>query len=123
MASPTVELHDDHLRVKLDTMASVTALTGDLVVPYSTVAAVDVAPPEWPPFLPAWRVGLHLPNVVARGRFRASWRGPQRFLWFDRKTTRALRLRLEGHPAYAEIALDVPDAETLRDAVAARARR
>ena len=120
MAAPVVTLHEDHLHVKLDRMASIAALSGDLVVPYSQVAAVDVVAPEWPPAFPLWRVGTYLPRLVAKGRFRASWRGPQRFLWLDRTTSRVLRLQLQGHPSYAEVALDVPDAERLRDAIEAR---
>lgn len=120
MGTPTLELNEDHLRVKLDRMASVTTLTGDVVVPYSTLATVDVVAPEWPPFLPPWRVGLHLPGVVAKGRFAAGFRGPQRLLWFDRNARRVLRLRLAGHPQFGEIALDVPDAESLRERIESR---
>lgn len=120
MGTPTLELNEDHVRVRLDRMASVTALTGGVVIPYSTLASVDVVRPEWPPFLPAWRVGLHVPGVVARGRFRASFRGPQRFLWFDRRTARVLRLRLAGHPDYAEVSLDLPDAEETAMRIEAR---
>lgn len=120
MGTPVVELQDDHLRVRLDAVASVTALSGDLVVPYSTVESVDVVAPEWPSAFPAWRVGLHLPGVVAKGRFASSWRGPRRFLWLDRRTRRVLRLRLRGHPQLGEVALDVPDAEALADSLRTR---
>ena len=120
MGTPTVEVNEDHLRVRLDRMASVTTLTGDIVVPYSSLASVDVVPPEWPPWFPAWRVGTHLHKVVAKGRFGASWSGPKRFLWFDRKTARVLRLRLADHPAFSEIQLDVPDAEQVRERIETR---
>lgn len=120
MGTPTIDLLDDHVRVKLDRMASVATWSGDLTVPYSTIREVDVVAPEWPPFLPLWRVGVHLPNVVAKGRFRSSFRGPSRFLWIDRKTERVLRLRLEGHPQISEVSLDLPDAEALRDEIAKR---
>lgn len=120
MGTPTVDLQDDHLRVTLDPMASIITVSGDLVVPYSTVESVEVVPPEWPPFFPPWRVGTHMPGFVAKGRFGRSFRGPRRFLWLERGTTRVLRLRLQGHPIYEEVALDVPDAEALRDAIEAR---
>jgi hypothetical protein len=120
MGTPVVTLHADHLHVKLDKAASIQTLSGDIVVPYSTVRAVDVAPPTWPPPFTLWRVGTHMPGVVARGRFGDSWRGLRRFLWIDRRTTRALRLRLEGHPQYQEIVLDVRDAEDLREGIEAR---
>lgn len=120
MGTPTLELNEDHLRVRLDRAASITMLTGDVVVPYSTLASVDVVAPEWPPFLPRWRVGLHLPGIVARGRFGASFRGPRRLLWFDRTTTRVLRLRLAGHPQLSEVAIDVPNAEEMRARIEGR---
>lgn len=123
MGTPLVDLLDDHVRVKLDRMASIATLSGDLTIPYSTVREVDVVAPEWPPFLPLWRVGVHVPGVVAKGRFRSSFREPTRFLWLDRKSQRVLRMRLDGHPQLSEVALDVPDAESLRDQIAKRLGR
>ena len=120
MAAPVMTLHEDHLHLRLDRMASVLTVSGDLVVPYSTIESVDVVPPEWPPAFTPWRVGTHFPGLVAKGRFGRSFRGPRRFLWLERGTTRVLRLRLRGHPTYEEIALDVPDAEPLREALEAR---
>lgn len=120
MGTPTVEMHDDHLRVTLDPMASVVTLSGDIVVPYSTLDAVEVVPPAWPPPFTPWRVGVHVPGWVAKGRFGRSFRGPRRFLWMERGTTRVLRLGLRGHPVYEEVSLDLPDAEALRDAIAGR---
>jgi hypothetical protein len=120
MGTPTLALHDDHLRVKLDRTASIATLSGDILVPYTTIASVDVVAPEWPPFFPPWRVGIHMPGFVARGTFGRSFRGRRRFLWFDRKTRRVLRLRLEGHARFEEISLDLPDAERMRDEIDAR---
>ena len=120
MAAPTLDLRDDHLRVTLDTMASVMAVSGDLVIPYSSIQSVDVVAPEWPPAFTPWRVGTHFPGLVAKGRFGRGFRGLRRFLWLERGTTRVLRLRLQGHPVYEEISLDVPDAEGLRAAIEAR---
>lgn len=124
MGTPTVTLFDDHLRVNLDRVASITTLSGDIVVPYSTITSVDVVAPEWPPFFPPWRVGLHMPGFTAKGTFGRSFRGPRRFLWFERKTQRVLRLRLADHPRFEEISLDVPNAELLRgDVETRRAKR
>lgn len=120
MGVPTFELNEDHLRVKLDAMGSVTALTGDLVIPYSTIASVDVVPPEWPPWFPAFRVGMHVHKVVAKGRFGPAWTGPKKFLWFDRKSARVLRIRLAGHASLSEVQVDVPDAEALQARIEAR---
>lgn len=121
MGTPKVEVNEDHLRIRLDRIASITTLTGDVVVPYSSIASVEVGPPEWPPFFPAWRVGVHMPPAfVAKGRFASSFRGPRRFLWLERRTTRVLRLRLAGHPQFSEVQLDVPDAEALRERIESR---
>lgn len=108
MADPVYELNADHLRVKLDPASRILGVAGSFVVPYSTVAQAEVVEPKVPGIFDQWLHGLHLPGKVARGRF-IGWKGRRRFLWFDAKTTRALRLELRGHPAYDEVLVDIPD--------------
>lgn len=117
MSPPRVEIHTDHLLIKLEGVDRVAAMKGSLVVPYSTIASAAVASPEWPAVVTPWRLGTHLPGVVAKGTFR-EWNGRRRFLDIDRGTKHALKLQLHGHPDYDEVELDVADAPQVVAAVA-----
>lgn len=108
-----LEYYSDHVLIRMVGAASLSSLRRSIVVPYSDIAAVEVAAPEWPTSL-ANRVGTHLPRVVASGTFM-NWKfGERRFLHFDRKTSEVLKLDLAGHPDFIGIQVEVKDPRAAR---------
>lgn len=104
MREPTVEFTQDHILVTLDRTTKLVTLAGSFTIPYSTIQQWSVGAPRIPGISDQWLHGLHMPGVVAKGRF-LGWRGERRFLWLDRTTTRALVLHLVGHPQYDDVVL------------------
>lgn len=107
---PRVEFTQDHILVELDRMTKLVTVAGTFTVPYSTIQQAEVGEPKIPGIMDQWLHGLHMPGVVAKGRF-LGWRGERRFLWIERNSTRALKLRLVGHPQYDEIVLSSAEAD------------
>jgi len=112
LSDPQIEFTQDHILVRLDRWTKLATLSGSFTVPYSTVRDAEVVAPKIPGVTEQWFHGLHVPGVVAKGRF-LGWKGERRFLWIERGTTRALRLRLIAHPNYDEVVLGSQDADAM----------
>ncbi|HET6403382.1 MAG TPA: hypothetical protein VFH78_01940 [Candidatus Thermoplasmatota archaeon] len=112
LSDPQIEFTQDHILVRLDRWTKLATLSGSFTVPYSTVRDAEVVAPKIPGVTEQWFHGLHVPGVVAKGRF-LGWKGERRFLWIERGTTRALRLRLIAHPNYDEVVLGSQDADAI----------
>lgn len=110
LKDPHVEFTQDHILVSLDRWTKLATISGSFAVPYSTVRDASVAQPRIPGVTDQWLHGLHVPGVVAKGRF-LGWKGERRFLWIERNTTRALVLKLVGHPSYDEVVLGSQEAD------------
>lgn len=113
-----VALHDDHLSVELDPLARLVGMSAGFVVPFSTIRDMRATMPDVPGLGEHWFTSLYIPGFVARGRF-ISWSGRRRFFWLDSRSRAVLHLRLEGHPDYDEVVLDVPDPEGILEAIEA----
>lgn len=109
---PQIEFTADHVLVTLDRWTKLATLSGSFTIPYSTVRDAAVVTPKIPGVTEQWLHGLHVPGVVAKGRF-LGWKGERRFLWVERNTTRALRLTLAAHPNYDEVVLGSQDADAM----------
>lgn len=104
-----LDYKSDHLVIRLVGRSVITSVRRAVVVPYSSIRGVDVEEPRWPSLLGGWRVGTHLPGQIAHGAF-ATWKGEnRRFVHFDKSTQRVVTLRLEGHPQFDEVSVDVRD--------------
>jgi hypothetical protein len=107
MAKPTVEAHADHAIVRFSRTDKVLGVTGDIVIPYSTIERAEVGAPEWPSWRHAFGMGLRAPRLIVKGRI-GKLLGPfDRFYWQDRGTTQTLKLWLHGHPKLREVHLDL----------------
>jgi len=96
-----------------------------LVVPYSTIAFGGRSKsPNGPGVARLCGRERNLPGRLALGTFKAGWTsgraGP--FLDLHRGTTQPLKLKLDGHPEYDEVELDVPSAGEVVQACPAPAR-
>ena len=109
---PQIEFTQDHILVSLDKWTKLATVSGSFAIPYSTVRDASVIAPTIPGIADQWLHGLHMPGVVAKGRF-LGWKGERRFLWVERTTTRALQLKLIGHPNYDEVVLGSQDADAM----------
>lgn len=116
-----IEPHDDHVVVRMHGPSVVSSLRRAIVIPYSDIVHIDVAPPRWPPVIVP-RIGTHLPGVIASGTFYG-WNGQRRFLHFDRKAEEVLVFRLVEHPDFHEVSVAVSDATAALVAVRSRAGR
>lgn len=112
LADPQIEFTQDHILVTLDRWTKLATLSGSFAIPYSTVRDARVETPQIPGITEQWFHGLHVPAVVAKGRF-LGWKGERRFLWIERTTTRALVLKLSAHPDYDEVVLGSQDADAM----------
>lgn len=112
LSDPQLEFTQDHILVTLDRWTKLATLSGSFTIPYSTIRDATVEAPKIPGVTEQWFHGLHVPGVVAKGRF-LGWKGERRFLWIERTTTRALRLKLSAHPNYDEVVLGTQDADAL----------
>lgn len=110
MREPSIQFTQDHIRVEMDRWTKLATVAGSFTIPYSTVQQASVEAPRIPGIADTWLHGLHLPGVVAKGRF-LGWNGERRFLWIERASTRALTLKLVGHPQYDEVVLASADAD------------
>lgn len=110
MQAPRVEFTQDHILVELDRITKLITVAGTFTIPYSTIQQSEVGEPRIPGITEQWLHGMHMPGVVAKGRF-LGWRGERRFLWIERTSTRALKLKLVGHPQYDEVVLSSPEAD------------
>lgn len=118
-----LDYKSDHLVVRLVGRSFLTAARRSIVIPYSDIRRVDVESPRWPTMFKEWRIGTHLPNVIAHGLF-ASWTGGQRrFVHFDRGTERVLTIHLEGHPDFAEVSVEVREPEAAQKELSKHASR
>lgn len=118
-----LDYKSDHLVVRLVGNAVLTSLRRNVVVPYSDIRRVEVEAPRWPSMIKEWRVGTHLPNVIAHGLFSTWDMKQKRFLHFNKDTTRVLTLHLDGHPDFHEISVEVRDPDAAQKELAARAQR
>lgn len=106
-----LDYKSDHLVVRLVGSSVLTSARRSVVIPYSDIIAADVEAPQWPSLVKEWRIGTHVPGLVAHGYFQ-TWDGKQkRFLHFDRKTSRVLTIKLAGHPDFTEVSVEVRDPE------------
>lgn len=112
LVDPRIEFTQDHILVSLDRWTKLATVSGSFTIPYSTVRDARVEAPRIPGLAEQWLHGVHLPGVVAKGRF-LGWKGERRFLWIDRAMTRALVLTLTGHPNYDEVVLGGADADAM----------
>lgn len=118
-----LDYKSDHLVLRLVGRSVITAVRRNVVVPYSDIRRADVESPRWPSMLREWRIGTHIPNLIAHGLF-ATWNGAQkRFLHFDRETTRVLTIHLDGHPDFTEISVEVREPEAAQKELSTRAGR
>lgn len=118
-----LDYKSDHLVVRLVGRSVITSLRRNIVIPYSDIQGVDVESPRWPSMFKEWRIGTHFPNVIAQGTFTA-WSGkPKRFVHFERSTERVLTLRLEGHPDFDEVSVEVRDPFAAQKELSTRAGR
>lgn len=121
-----VEYYSDHVVFRMVGPAAVSSLRRTVLVPYSRIREARVERPPWPSMVREWRVGAHVPGLLASGYFSTWDRRRRRFLHFDRGASHVLTLALEGHPSYDEVSLQLADPEAARkelDARAAAARR
>lgn len=112
LSDPQIEFTQDHILVSLDRWTKMATLSGSFTIPYSTIRDARVEAPKIPGVTEQWFHGLHIPGVVAKGRF-LGWKGERRFLWVERNTTRALVMKLIAHPNYDEVVLGGPDADAM----------
>ena len=103
-----IELKDDALLIRYAGLDRVWILTGEVRVPYSTIASVSIGlkdPPWWLHF----RIGYSTPpfGTTQRGRFREH--GRWSFLDVDDRE-RAVVIDLTGHH-YGRVVLTVDDPE------------
>lgn len=118
-----LDYKSDHLVVRLVGRSVLTTVRRNVVVPYSDIRRVDVESPRWPSMFKEWRIGTHIPNVIAHGLF-VTWNGAQkRFLHFERDTARVLTIHLDGHPDFTEISVEVREPEAAQKELAARSSR
>lgn len=110
-----LEYYSDHFVIRMVGSSALSALRRAVVIPYSDITSVEVGAPEWPHVLKEWRIGTHMPGIIASGTF-GSWKGgPRRFLHFDHKDEKVLTLKLSSHPDFQEVSVAVKDAEAARD--------
>ena len=118
-----LEYKSDHLLVRLVGSSVLTSLRRSVVIPYSDIASAEVEPPRWPSMIKEWRIGTHLPHVIAHGLF-STWDGKhKRFLHYDRDTTRVLTIHLQGHPDFHEVSVEVRDPDAAQKELGSRAGR
>ncbi|HEV8360847.1 MAG TPA: hypothetical protein VGR28_10375 [Candidatus Thermoplasmatota archaeon] len=107
MHRPVVAVEGDRLVVQLHGLAALAAARRRIAVPLRAIVRAGAGAPAWPPILPRWRVGTHLPpRGLAIGSFRHG--GRRRFLFLTHSTRRVLRVELEG-ARWDEVELDVAD--------------
>ena len=119
MRDPRVELRSDHLLVHLEGPAAALAPHRDVVIPFSDIVDARAEPPQWPSATGQWQIATYLPGVVAVGDFH-EWDGKRRLLAFDRSTKETLTIKLNGHPSFDEISVQVEGAAALADQLAQR---
>lgn len=112
LTEPHVEFTQDHILVSLDRLTKLATVSGSFTIPYSTIRDARIEAPRIPGLTEQWLHGLHIPGVVAKGRF-LGWKGERRFFWVDRAMTRALVLKLTAHPNYDEVVLGSQDADAM----------
>lgn len=118
-----LEYKSDHLVVRLVGSSAMTSLRRNLVLPYSDITTAIVEAPRWPSLIKEWRIGTHLPGVIAHGFF-STWNGRhRRFVHFNRGTDRTLTIHLEGHPDLEEVSVEVRDPDAAQKEIASRAQR
>lgn len=118
-----LDYKSDHLVVRLVGPSVLASLRRSIVVPYSDIRSVEVEAPRWPSVIKEWRIGTHIPGILAQGLF-STWNGKQRrFLHFERGTRRVLTLRLSGHPDFEEVSVEVRDPDAAQKELANRAGR
>lgn len=118
-----LEYKSDHLLLRLVGRSALTCLRRSVVIPYSDIVGVEVEAPRWPSLIKEWRIGTHLPSVIAHGLF-STWDGKhKRFLHYERDTTRALTIRLVGHPDFHEVSVEVRDPDAAQKELASRSQR
>lgn len=118
-----LDYRSDHLVMRLVGRSVITAVRRNVVIPYSAIRSVEIEAPRWPSMIKEWRIGTHIPNLIAHGLFSTWDMKQKRFIHFDKDTTRVLTLRLEGHPDLHEVSVEVRDPEAAQKELASRAVR
>ena len=118
-----LDYKSDHLVVRLVGASVLSALRRNVVIPYSDIRSVDVEAPRWPSMIKEWRIGTHIPNVIAHGFFSTWDMKHKRFLHYNKDSTRVLTLRLEGHPDFQEVSVEVRDPDAAQKELATRTMR
>jgi hypothetical protein len=118
-----LDYKSDHLVVRLVGRSVVTSIRRNIVIPYSDIRRVEVEPPRWPSMWKELRVGTHFPGVIAHGLFTSWDLKHKRFVHFDKGSSRVLTLRLEGHPDFQEVSVEVRDPDAAQKELSGRASR
>lgn len=118
-----LDYKSDHLVVRLVGSSVLTSARRSVVIPYSAITAVEVEAPRWPSLVKEWRLGTHMPGLIAHGLFQ-TWDAKQkRFLHFERKTARVLTIKLAGHPDFTEVSVEVREPDAAQKELLNRAGR
>jgi len=118
-----IDYKSDHLVLRMVGRSVFSALRRNVVIPYSDIREALVEEPRWPSMIKEWRVGTHMPGLIAHGFF-SSWDLKQkRFLHFGKETRRVLTLRLDGHPDFHEVSVEVRDPDAAQKEIASRIGR
>lgn len=117
-----LDYKSDHLVVRMVGPAIFSTIRRSIVIPYSDIRDALVEAPRWPSVVKEWRLGTHFPGLVAHGTF-VTWKGShRRFLFYERSTTRALTIKLEGHPDFEEVSIEVRDPDAAQKELLSRRR-
>jgi hypothetical protein len=112
-AVSTVQLHRDHLQIRLNLAEKIGSLHGDLEIPRSAVRAAEVVSDGLRAATGLRAPGLAIPRRVKMGTWRG--RGARRFVAV-RRGQPTLRLTLDGQ-RYDTVLVSTPDADTLAAAL------
>jgi hypothetical protein len=114
----SVEILDGAVRIRYSGLDRGIAGLSELVLPFQEIAGVDVGLADAPSPWTLRRIGLADPFTRRRrGRF---WRDGRRLFLDLRDPSRALVLRLRGHPHFDVVALEHDDAERLAEEIDGR---
>lgn len=105
----SLDYKSDHLVIRLVGRSVITALRRNVLIPYSSISGVQVEAPRWPSAIKAWRIGTHLPGIIAHGTFTTWQQKHRRFCHFEKATRQVVTLRLSGHPQFDEVSIDARD--------------
>lgn len=118
-----LDYKSDHLVIRLVGRSVLSSLRRNVVIPYSDIRSVSIDAPRWPSMIKEWRIGTHIPGIIAHGLFSTWDLKHKRFLHYDRDSKRVLTLVLEGHPDFHEVSVEVRDPDAAQKELANRSVR